>query len=58
MVEAVYARVEGALRAGRSPFVYGGDCAALLGAVPAVRDVCGTAGLLFVDGHEEHNHHG
>ena len=28
-------------------------CAALLGAVPAVRDVCGSAGLLFVDGHED-----
>jgi arginase len=53
MVEAVYARVQTALGAGRFPFVYGGDCAALLGAVPAVRDVCGTAGLLFVDGHED-----
>ena len=53
MVEAVYARVRAALRAGRFPFVYGGDCAALLGAVPAVRDVCATAGLLFVDGHED-----
>jgi arginase len=53
MVEAVYARVRAALRAGRFPFVYGGDCAALLGAVPAVRDVCAIAGLLFVDGHED-----
>ena len=53
MVEAVYARVRATLRAGRFPLLYGGDCAALLGAVPAVRDVCGTAALLFVDGHED-----
>src|SRR5918997_3456827 len=53
MVEAVYARVRAALQAGRFPVVYGGDCAALLGAVPAVRDVDGAAGLLFVDGHED-----
>jgi len=53
MVEAVYARVRAALQAGHFPLVYGGDCSALLGAVPAVRDVYGTAGLLFVDGHED-----
>jgi len=53
MVEAVHARVEGALRACRFPLLYGGDCAALLGAVPAVRDVDGTAGLLLVDAHED-----
>ncbi|MGZ6575418.1 MAG: arginase family protein [Solirubrobacteraceae bacterium] len=53
MVEAVYARVRATLRAGRFPFVYGGDCAVLLGAVPVVRDVCGAAALLFVDGHED-----
>lgn len=53
MVEAVYARVGAALRAGRFPLLYGGDCSVLLGAVPAIRDVCGTAGLLFVDGHED-----
>jgi arginase len=53
MVEAVYARVRAALRAGRFPLVYGGDCSALLGAVPAVRDVDDTAALLFVDGHED-----
>ena len=33
--------------------LYGGDCAVLLGAVPALREVCGSAGLLFVDGHED-----
>jgi arginase len=53
MVEAVYARVRAALQAGRFPLLYGGDCSALLGAVPAVRDVYGTAALLFVDGHED-----
>jgi arginase len=53
MVEAVYARVRTALEAGRFPLLYGGDCASLLGAVPALRDVDGRAGLLFVDGHED-----
>jgi arginase len=53
MVEAAYARVATALQAGRFPLLYGGDCSVLLGAVPALRDVCGTAGLLFVDGHED-----
>jgi arginase len=58
MMEAVYARVRAALKAGRFPLLYGGDCSVLLGAVPAVRDVCGTAALLFVDGHEDRNNHG
>ena len=53
MVEAVYARVRAAREAGRFPLLYGGDCALLLGAVPALRDVHGSAGLLFVDGHED-----
>ena len=53
MVEAVHARVRAALRAGRFPLLYGGDCSALLGAVPAVRDAYSTAALLFVDGHED-----
>jgi arginase len=53
MVEAVYARVRAAFQADRFPLLYGADCAVLLGAVPAVRDACGTAGLLFVDGHED-----
>jgi arginase len=52
-VEAVHARVRAALGAGRFPLLYGGDCAVLLGAVPAVRDADGTAGLLFVDAHED-----
>jgi arginase len=53
MVEACYARVRETLQEGRFPLLYGGDCSVLLGAVPAVRDVCGMAGLLFVDGHED-----
>ena len=53
MVEAVYARVQAVLRADRFPILYGGDCSVLLGAVPAVRDVYGSAALLFVDGHED-----
>jgi arginase len=53
MVEAVYIRVRTALQASRFPLLYGGDCAVLLGAVPALRDVGGSAGLLFVDGHED-----
>jgi arginase len=53
VVEAVHARVGAALEAGGFPILYGGDCSVLLGAVPAVREVCGTAALLFVDGHED-----
>jgi arginase len=53
MVEAVYAHVNAALEAGRFPVLYGGDCSVLLGAVPAIRDVAGAAGLLHVDGHED-----
>jgi Arginase family len=53
MVEAAYARVHSALQDGRFPVLYGGDCSVLLGAVPAVRDTYGNAGLLFVDGHED-----
>jgi arginase len=53
MVDAVYARVRETLSLGRFPLLYGADCAVLLGAVPALRDVRGTAGLLFIDGHED-----
>jgi arginase len=52
-VEAVYKRVGAALRAGRFPILYGGDCSVLLGAVPALRDASQIAGLVFVDGHED-----
>jgi arginase len=53
MVEAVHSCVGVALQHHRFPVLYGGDCAVLLGAVPALRDLCQTAGLLFVDGHED-----
>ena len=53
MVDAVYAQVTATLRAGRFPVIYGADCSVLLGAVPAVRDATGDAGLLHVDGHED-----
>jgi len=53
MVDTVHERVRAALQAGHFPLLYGGDCAILLGAVPAVRDVYGSAGLVFVDGHED-----
>jgi arginase len=53
MVEEVHARVRAALQAERFPLLCGGDCSVLLGAVPAVRDAYGLAGLLFVDGHED-----
>src|SRR6266705_2805062 len=33
--------------------IYGADCAVLLGAVPALADVLGGAGLVFIDGHED-----
>jgi arginase len=33
--------------------VYGADCSVLLAAVPALRDIAGRAGLVFVDGHED-----
>lgn len=53
MAESVHQRVRAALQAGRFPLLYGGDCAVLLGAIPAVREVCGSAGLVFIDGHED-----
>jgi arginase len=53
MVDAVHQRVRGCLRSTRFPLIYGADCAVLLGAVPALRDEHGGAGLLFLDGHED-----
>ena len=53
MTGALYRRVGSALSAGRFPFVYGADCSVLLAAVPALHDVAGRAGLVFVDGHED-----
>jgi arginase len=53
MVDGVYERVRGSLAEDRFPLLYGGDCAVLLGAVPALRDHQGIAGLLFIDAHED-----
>lgn len=53
MVAVLYGRVRGALARGRFPLVYGADCAVLLAAVPALADVAGAAGLVFIDGHED-----
>jgi arginase len=53
MAEQLYAQVRSALAAGRFPLVYGADCSVLLAAVPALAEVAGDAGLVFVDGHED-----
>lgn len=53
MLDVLYGRVRGALATGRFPVVYGGDCSVLLAAVPALADVAGDAGLVFIDGHED-----
>lgn len=53
MLEVLYGRVRAALAEGRFPVVYGADCSVLLAAVPALADVAGDAGLVFIDGHED-----
>jgi arginase len=53
MVAAVHQRAGAALAGGRFPLLYGADCAVLLGAVPALADAAGSAGLVFIDGHED-----
>lgn len=53
MVDGVYEQVRASVRNGAFPFLYGADCAVLLGAIPALRDVNQKAGLLFIDGHED-----
>ena len=53
MVDGLHRRVRTSLAAGRFPFVYGADCSVLLAAVPALGDIAGRAGLVFVDGHED-----
>jgi arginase len=53
MVTGLYDRVRVALTSGHFPLVYGADCAVLLAAVPALADVGGSAGLVFIDGHED-----
>jgi arginase len=53
MVTALYDRVRATLARGHFPLVYGADCAVLLAAVPALADAAGSAGLVFIDGHED-----
>jgi arginase len=53
MVDLLGGRVRAALALGRFPLLYGADCAVLLGAVPALAEVLGDAGLVFIDGHED-----
>ena len=53
MIDTVYGRVRASLAERRFPLLYGADCAVLLGAVPALRDEAGAAGLLFLDAHED-----
>jgi arginase len=53
MVTALYDRVRVALTSGHFPLVYGADCAVLLATVSALADVAGSAGLVFIDGHED-----
>jgi arginase len=53
MAEVLYGRVRATLARRRFPLVYGGDCAVLLAAVPALAKVAGEAGLVFIDGHED-----
>ncbi|MBB6352245.1 arginase [Nonomuraea muscovyensis] len=53
MVGGVRRRVAEILAGGGFPLLVGGDCPVLLGALAACRDVHGSAGLLFVDGHED-----
>jgi arginase len=51
MVEAAGGGVAAAVAGGRFPVLFGGDCATLLGTVPALGRE--GVGLLFVDGHED-----
>jgi arginase len=53
MIDGVYGRVRNSLFERRFPLLYGADCAVLLGALPALRDEQGAAGLLFIDAHED-----
>ncbi len=53
MLEELYGRITASVSAKRFPFVYGADCAVLLATVPALAEVLGKAGLVFVDGHED-----
>ncbi|WP_336208205.1 arginase family protein [Nonomuraea sp. LPB2021202275-12-8] len=53
MIGGVRQRLGTILAGDHFPLLIGGDCAVLLGALAACRAVHGSAGLLFVDGHED-----
>jgi arginase len=53
MVGTVGSRVRSTVAQGRFPLVYGADCAVLLGAVPALAEILGGVGMVFIDGHED-----
>lgn len=53
LVVATGAAVASSQSRGRVPLLVGGDCPVLLGALAAIRDCYGTAGLMLVDGHED-----
>jgi len=53
MLDALHGRVRDSLAAGRFPVVNGADCSVLLAAVPALADVAGDVGLVFIGGHED-----
>jgi arginase len=45
--------VAAALRQGRRPLLIGGDCPVVLGALAALKEANGRAGLVMADGHED-----
>jgi arginase len=47
------AAVRAALAREHRPLLVGGDCPVMLGALAALRDHAGTAGLVMIDGHED-----
>jgi arginase len=53
LVERTLERVTETLGRARRPLLVGGDCPVLLGAVAAIRDRDGPAGLVMLDGHED-----
>jgi arginase len=53
MTSLLHSRVRSAISNKRFPLIYGADCAVLLSAVPALADVLGQVGLVFIDGHED-----
>jgi arginase len=53
LIEATRERVRSAHRRGRRALLVGGDCPVMLGALAALADENGEAGLVMLDGHED-----